>query len=354
MRDAGIADSFLCAPELEFYLFSNIWFSTTPYQSGFDLTPGSENEPPESEDNNSGVPINGSSYLISGPQDIWRNERQTMVNLMIDAGLPVRYHHVEVGPGQQEIELCFLPADEAADGIMLGKYLIRSVADDCGIKACFMPKPIANVAGNGMHIHFRMLKNEQNLLAGNGYGGLSDIGKFFAGGILSHGRSLLALMCPTTNSYIRLRPGHETPTRFFYSSANREAAIRIPKYSTGVNVRCEFRPGDATMNPYLGIAAMLMAGLDGVVRRIDPEPLNLGPFDGVPPAVDPSTCPDCFLPRSLEESLRALETDHDFLTRNDVFSQNLLDNFLTYKREQEIVPIQASPHPLEYEMYWTI
>ena len=354
MRETGIADSFTCAPELEFYIFSNVHFVNEPYRSGYELSAQGAGEC--FEENPGAVHRNlmeSSAHLIAGPRDVWRNVRQETASVMAAAGLPVRYHHVEVGKaGQQEIELCFQPALQAADGILLSKYLIRTVAEEHDVKACFMPKPIAEAAGNGMHIHFRLLKNERNLFAGEGYGGLSELGRQFIGGILSHGRALLALMCPSTNSYRRLRPGYETPTRFFYSAANREAAIRIPKYSSGPHARIEFRAGDATMNPYLGIAAMLMAGLDGIERKVDPTPQNLGPFDGTPPPVSRDECPGCFLPAILEEALQALEQDHEFLMRGEVFDRSLLNNFLSYKREEELYALLGAPHPLEYEMYW--
>jgi len=276
-----------------------------------------------------------------------------MASRIEEAGLPVRYHHLEVGAaGQQEIELGFSDALTTADGILLSKYIIRDIAVAEGIEACFMPKPIADAAGSGQHIHFRVLKDAVNLFAGDGYGGLSEFGKFFIGGIMKHGRSLLAFTSPTTNSYRRLTPGHETPVRFFYSVANREAAIRIPKYSVGKHTRCEFRPGDPMMNPYLAIATLLMAGIDGVKNKIDPEPLHLGPFEALPPPIDESEYPYCFLPRRLNEALDSLEKDQDFLREGDVFDPDLISNYIRYKREEEIDPVMCTPHPLEYEMYW--
>jgi glutamine synthetase len=354
MKNSGVADSFMCAPELEFYIFSNVRFVNSRFQAGFSLSVPGMSDTFDCGFGPTCDPAGGSSaYLVAGTRDSWHNVRQEMALTMAAAGLPVRYHHVEAGDaGQQEIELYFTPALQAADGILLGKYLVRAVAESHKVKACFLPKPIAEAAGSGMHIHFRLLKDGQNLFSGDGYGGLSELGSHFVGGILAHGRALLALMCPTTNSYRRLRPGYETPTRFFYSAANREAAIRIPKYSKGVNTRLEFRPGDALMNPYLGIAAMLMAGLDGIERKLNPSPRQLGPFDGQPPEVDPKQYPECFLPKTLEESLDSLERDHDFLLAGDVFPEALLGNFLSYKRNEELHLISGAPHPLEYEMYW--
>lgn len=354
LRESGVADEFVCAPELEFYLFAEVEFFSDRHEGWYRLgSPGV------------GRPINGqnrgtqrrlretSGYLATSPKDWWQNERAEMASQIAEAGLPVRYHHREVGPsGQQEIEFGFMPALTAADAILLGKYTIRATAKHRGIEACFIPKPIAGSPGNGLHIHFRLLKDGENLFSGDGYGGLSELGKHFAGGLLSHGRALLALTSASTNSYRRLRPGHETPTRFFYSVGNREAAVRIPKYSTGKHSRCEFRPGDATMNPYLGIAAMLMAGLDGVRNRIDPTPGNFGPFDGALPPVDPKEHPTCFLPDNLSEALDALEQDHEFLLAGGVFDKALLDNYTSYKREDEIAILAGTPHPLEYEMYW--
>jgi len=343
MKESGIADSFDCAPELEYYIFRDAQFRNERLGAFYQL---------RVEDGSAEKVKKGAGYLTDGPQDAWRSLRAEMASKMIGAGLPVRYHHAEVGEaGQQEIELGFSPALEAADGIMLGKYLVRSVATRHDVDVCFLPKPIADAAGNGMHIHFRLFKGGENLFAETD--SLSRLGQNFIGGILRHGRALLAIMSPTLNSYRRLRPGHETPTRFFFSTANREAAIRIPSYSVGKHIRCEFRPGDATMNPYLGIAAMLMAGLDGVKNAIDPTSRHLGPFDGPPPPVDMAKYPECFLPRSLDEALRALEDDQEFLTSGGVFDKLLITNFLSYKRD-ELYAMSASPTPLEFEMYWGI
>jgi len=344
LKNSGIGDSFVCAPELEFYLFDGLDSINDRYETGYqiDIADTLKLSP-------------GTGYLAAGSDDYWRNARSEMALKIASMDLSVRYHHVEVGEaGQQEIEFGFMPALVAADGIMLGKFLIRSVASDLGVEACFMPKPIAHAAGNGMHIHFRLYKDNENLFAGDGYAGLSGLGKNFIGGILTHGRALLALLASGTNSYRRLKPGHETPTRFFFSSANREAAIRIPRYSTGKHVRAEFRPGDALMNPYLGIAALLMAGLDGVKNGLDPTPRNLGPFDGTPPSIDKSEHPECFLPSNLEESLDALEKDHQFLLEGNVFDDLLLNNFITYKRDTELDALLGAPHPKEYEMYYDL
>jgi len=356
LKSTGIADSFVCAPELEFYLFSEAGFQNEPYGSWFRLgAPGVGQPAGEEAIGASERLVEGRGYMAVHPQDWWQNERAMMAARIQEAGLPVRYHHFEVGAaGQQEIELGFSDAMVTADGILIGKYIVRDVAVDAGIEACFMPKPISNAAGNGLHIHFRLLKDGQNLFAGDGYGGLSELAKFFLGGILSHGRSILAFTSPTTNSYRRLRPGHETPVRFFYSVANREAAIRIPRYSSGKHARCEFRPGDAMMNPYLAIAGLLMAGLDGIENKIDPTPLNFGPFDGHPPEIDIKGHPECFLPDDMSHSLKSLEADHEFLTKNDIFSESLLENYISCKRENELGPLSRTPHPLEFEMYWGI
>jgi glutamine synthetase len=356
LKESGIGDDFVCAPELEFYLFSAAGFKNDPYGSSYFIdAPGVGKSLGTYETGASERLIEGRGYMAAHPQDWWQKERTIMAAKMAESGLPVRYHHVEVGvAGQQEIELGFSNAITAADGILLGKYIVRSIAVDNGIEACFLPKPIAGAAGSGLHIHFRLLKEKKNLLAGSDYGGLSEIGKYFVGGVLKHGRSLLALFCPTTNSYKRLRPGHETATRFFYSVANRESAIRIPKYSIGKNTRCEFRPGDAMMNPYLALAAMLQAGIDGIEKKIDPTPLKFGPYNEDPEPVDRGEYPDCFLPDDLPQALEALEADNDYLLKNNIFSEILLNNFVSFKRTEEIERILAAPHPLEFEMYWGI
>jgi glutamine synthetase len=354
LEKTGGADCLMCVPELEFYLFRKAEYGNNPFESWYRLDVPGSNCPVDDELSGiPGRPGQGAGYLATGSLDVWRNERRSMASAMATAGLPVKYHHVEAGgAGQQEIELCFQPALEAADSILLGKYLVRSTAENQGVFACFLPKPIAGAPGSGLHIHFKLLKDEKNVLAGNGYGGLSDLGRFFVGGMLKHGRALCAFLAPTTNSYRRLLPGFETPVRFFYSSANREAAVRIPKYSVGENVDAEFRVGDATMNPYLGIAALLLAGIDGMVNKIDPSKGNFGPFDGAPPEIDRAGYPECFLPGSLEESLDALEKDKDFLLQDGVFSEELIRNYVSWKWEEEVRPLSGAPHPLEYEMYW--
>jgi len=356
LGETGIADLFMCAPELEFYLFSGAMFLNEPDHVMYSLNSPGTGYFPESGPGGASTRIqHGRGYMATFPQDYRQNERTEMAGRISEAGYPVRYHHLEVGAaGQQEIEMGFMDALTAADGILTGKYLIRDTAVHNGLEACFLPKPIPAAPGNGLHIHFRLLKNGENMFAGDGYGGLSDIGKYFIGGVLSHGRSILAFSSPSTNSYRRLRPGHETPVRFFYSVANREAAIRIPKYSTGKHARVEFRPGDPTMNPYMAISAMLMAGIDGVRKKIDPTPLNLGPYDGVPPEVSPEEHPECFLPVDLRDAIRSLESDNDYLTAGGVMEDKLIRNFIEYKRKSEIYKISEIPHPFEYEMYWSI
>lgn len=356
MKESGIADNFMCAPELEFYLFRNIQTINSQYEAGYAIDASGFSECGcECGSHSGNIPTAGSGYLITSPGDVWCNIRQEISSKIAEAGIPVRYHHVEAGrAGQQEIELGFMPALEAADAIMLGKYLVRSIASANGIHACFLPKPIPNAPGNGLHVHFRLFKNENNLLYGKSKDGLSETGRFFIGGILYHARAILAFACPTTNSYRRLRPGHETPVRFFYSKANREAAIRIPMYSAGEKIRAEFRPGDATMNPYLALAALLLAGLDGVKNKIDPSTHNLGPFDDTLPELDRNKFPGCFLPRTLEEALDSLQSDSEFLLQTKAFEPELLQNYISYKQEDEIDAVLGTPHPMEFDLYWEI
>ncbi|HDS29616.1 MAG TPA: hypothetical protein ENN67_01095 [Firmicutes bacterium] len=354
MKENKIADNFVCAPEMEFYLFTQAEFMNDPYSASFSIGSPGIGRPRDAMSNPAyGRMMEGQGYLIAYPQDIWQNQRSEMADAISKCGIPVRYHHIEVGvAGQQEIELGFSDALTAADGVLLSKYLIRDIAVKEGIEACFLPKPIAGAAGNGQHVHFRLLKKNENLFAGDGYGGISELGRFFIGGILFHGRSIMSFACPTTNSYKRLQPGHETPVRFFYSVANREAAIRIPKYSVGKHARCEFRPGDPTMNPYLAVAALLMAGIDGIKNKIDPTEHHLGPFDGEPPEIDPNENQRCFLPEDLRSAIKSLQNDNEFLTAGGVFDPTFIKNYIEFKLENELHPIEGAPHPLEYEMYW--
>jgi len=281
-----------------------------------------------------------------------------MVKTIEDCGIPVKYHHHEVGgPGQSEIEIHHHPLLEAGDVTMLVKYLIRMVANNFKKTVTFMPKPLYNEAGSGMHIHLHLFKNNKPLFYDkNGYAGLSELALFFIGGILKHGPALLAFTNPSTNSYKRLVPGFEAPVKAIFGLANRSAAIRIPKYAnTPETKRFEFRPPDATSNMYLALSAMLMAGIDGIKNKIDPIKEGFGPYD-----INVFTLPKAelekikSLPTSLFEALEALKKDHAFLLEGDIFSEQLIETWTDYKIQNEYNEVRNRPHPYEMSLYYDL
>ena len=265
-------------------------------------------------------------------------------------GIPVKYHHHEVGPaGQVEIELNFMPLVQAADAVALAKWVIKNVADLSGLVATFMPKPLYGEAGSGLHFHQYLAKGDLSVFHNRkGDAPLSQVGRWYVGGLLAHGRALSAFANPSTNSSKRLVPGFEAPVRLAYSVGNRTAVIRVPGYAnTPQNVRIEYLLPDATCNPHLVVAAMLMAGLDGIANRIDPgEPLRADLFHM--PLEQLMAIPA--LPHTLGEALDALEQDHDFLLAGGVFTTDLLDTWFSLKRAEE-KEMSERPHPREFELY---
>jgi glutamine synthetase len=261
-------------------------------------------------------------------------------------------HHEVATAGQAEIDMRFDTLLRMADKLMTYKYVVKSVAFAAGFTATFMPKPLFQDNGSGMHTHQSLWDGDEPLFAGDGYGGFSDIGRWYIGGLLAHAPAVLGFAAPTTNSYKRLVPGYEAPVNLVYSQRNRSAACRIPLYSKSPKAkRVEFRCPDASSNPYLAFAAQLMAGLDGVLNKIEPpEPLQVDLFD-LPPselAAIPHT------PSSLEEALDALEADQDFLKAGGVFTQDVIDTWLEYKRIEEADQIRLRPHPWEFALYYDI
>jgi glutamine synthetase len=273
-------------------------------------------------------------------------------------GVPIKYHHHEVGgPGQSEIETPMMGLLDAGDTIMLVKYVTKMTAMAHGQTVTFMPKPLYGEAGSGMHFHQHLFTDKTNLFYDpKGYGCISKLGLYYIGGLLTHGAALLALTNPSTNSYCRLVPGFEAPVNAFFSLGNRSAAIRIPKYATQPDTaRMEFRPPDATCNPYLALAAQLMAGLDGVCRQIDPTEAGFGPIDeDVFSWSDEKRSAIKHLPDSLDEALRALEADHDFLLAGNVFSEEMLHQWINFKRNSEYYAVRNRPHPYEISLYFDV
>jgi glutamine synthetase len=279
--------------------------------------------------------------------------RNTISNLLGEVGIDVECHHHEVATaGQCEIDFRFSNLLHTADNVMLFKYIVKNTAYVHGKTATFMPKPLYGDNGSGMHCHQSLWKDGNPLFAGDQYAGLSEMAKFYIGGLLKHAPALVAFAAPTTNSYKRLVPGFEAPVNLAYSARNRSAAVRIPMFSPSPKAkRLEFRPPDPSCNPYITFAALLMAGLDGIQNRIDPgEPLDKDIYD-LPPE-ELANVPS--LPGTLDEALTALENDHEFLLKGDVFTTKMIERWVSYKREKEITPLRLRPHPLEFSMYYDI
>jgi glutamine synthetase len=274
-----------------------------------------------------------------------------MMLTLIALGCEVETQHHEVATaGQAEIDLRFDSLTRMGDKLMIYKYVVRNVARKHGKTVTFMPKPVFNDNGSGMHVHQSLWKDDKPLFAGNGYAGLSETALHYIGGILKHAPSVLAFSNPTTNSYKRLVPGFEAPVNLAYSQRNRSAAVRIPMYSPSPkSKRVEFRCPDPTCNPYLAFAAMMMAGLDGIENRIDPgEPLDKNIYD-LPPE---ELTKIAKTPGSLGEALKALEGDHEFLLKGDVFDEDVVQTWIDYKREKELSEMALRPHPYEFFLYF--
>ncbi|MCA9117633.1 MAG: type I glutamate--ammonia ligase, partial [Planctomycetaceae bacterium] len=290
-------------------------------------------------------------YFPVSPSDTMNDLRGEMVAEMQKVGITVEAHHHEVGTaGQCEIDMKFDDLLVMADQFMWFKYIIKNVAKRHGKTATFMPKPIFEDNGSGMHTHISLWKDSNPLMAGDGYAGLSEFGLHAIGGILKHGRALIALSNPTANSFHRLVPGFEAPVTLAMSQRNRSASCRIPMYSPSPKAkRVEFRCPDPAACGYLSFTALMMAMLDGVQNRIDPgEPLDRDIYDMTPAELAETNV----APKSLGEALEALEADHEFLTQGEVFSKELIDSFIEYKREAEIDQIRLRPHPLEFDLYY--
>lgn len=359
MKKTGIADQSMWGPEFEFYIFDSMNYSNEINSTSYRIESTEADWRGDLEGVNSGhkIPHHG-GYHAAPPQDDLCNDRTAMVKLIEESGIPVRYHHHEVGgPGQSEIEIALQPLQKVGDVATWVKYMIKMVAKSRGRTATFMPKPLYNEAGNGMHFHQMLFKDGNPLFYDkNGYAGLSELAMYYVGGILKHGPSLLALTNPSTNSYKRLIPGFEAPVNLFFSLANRSAAIRVPKYAINPNEkRIEFRPPDGTCNIYLAVAAQLMAGLDGIKNKIDPRKEGFGPIDKNIFALSKEELSKIkSLPTSLKEAMQALKADHDYLLEGDVFNEDILDTIVNWKMEKEYNEVRNRPHPYEMRLYYDL
>ncbi len=356
LKRSGIGDTAFIGPEAEFFVFSDVRFSTGA-DHGFysvDSPEASWNSGSEEPGGNLGYkPRAQEGYFPTPPIDTLQDIRTEMVLEMQKLGIGIEAQHHEVATaGQCEIDMVFSPLLSMADQVIKYKYVVKNVARQNGMTATFMPKPIFEGNGSGMHCHQSIWKDGVPLFAGDGYGGFSELGLHYVGGILKHSRALAAFTNPTTNSYKRLVPGYEAPVNLALSSRNRSASCRIPMYSQSPKAkRIEVRYPDPTANPYLAFAAMLMAGLDGIENKIDPgEPLDKNIY-----ALSPEEKQGIgSMPGSLEEALDCLEEDHQFLLTGDVFTEDAIQTWVQYKREEECDPVRLRPHPHEFELYYDI
>ena len=358
--DSGVADTSLWVPEFEFYLFNEATIDNGKYSAGYRFTSAENKDdlPGGYVDADGTAVAHRKGYHIDIPFDKYTEVREEMVRLIEGVGCPIRYHHHEVGlSGQQEIETELLPFELVTDRMMYVKDIVHNCALKHGLTATFMPKPLYDEPGNGMHFHIQLRKGGKNVFYdADGYAGLSDTALTFIGGILAHGRSLTAFTNPSTNSFKRLLPGFEAPVKLFFGLANRCAAIRIPKYATSEEAkRIEFRTSDGSCNYYLAMSALLMAGLDGVKNRILPDDRNsFGPFDDNVfdwPEAEQARLES--IPASLEEALEALEEDHEYLMAGGVFNRELIDSWVEEKTK-EVVAVRNRPHPFEMNLYYSL
>lgn len=350
LKSTGIADTAYFGPEAEFFLFSNVQYeigsNVSMYRvdshEGFWNT--ASNDPSMSYLNRI-----KEGYFPLPPNDKTQDIRAEMVDIMVNCGIDVEVHHHEVGGGgQAEIDMRFMPMQKMADNLLLYKYIVKMVAAKYGMAATFMPKPLFEDNGSGMHVHQSLWKDGNTLMFGDNYANLSQLALWYIGGILKHAPAILAFTNPITNSYRRLVPGYEAPVNLVYSNRNRSAAIRIPTYLNSPKAkRIETRFPDPSANPYYAFPALLMAGLDGIKNKIEPgDPVDVDLYEGHVKTE--------MVPGSLKEVLWALEADHDFLLEGGVFTEDIIDSYIEYKMTEESDPVNMRPHPYEFQLYFDI
>ncbi len=356
LASTGIADTAYFGPEAEFYIFDDVRFSQDQHSAFYsvDSVEGVWNSAKDEMPNLGFKPRYKEGYFPVPPMDHFQDLRSEMILVMEKVGIEIEVQHHEVGTaGQAEIDMRFDTLLSMADKLMLYKYVVKSVARAHGHSATFMPKPIFQDNGSGMHTHQSLWSGGEPLFySETGYAGLSDMGRWYIGGLLAHAPAILAFAAPTTNSYKRLVPGYEAPVNLVYSQRNRSACVRIPLYSKSPKAkRLEFRCPDPSCNPYLAFSAMLMAGLDGIQNRTEPpEPVDKDLYD-LPPE-ELARVPQ--VPGSLDAALAALEDDSKFLLVGDVFTDDLIETWVRYKREREVDEVRLRPHPWEFMLYYDI
>ena len=354
LKSTGIADTAYFGPEAEFFIFDSIQYSEEPNNSFFNIDSdeaGWNNKRIEGGGNKGFKPPTKGGYCVAGPTDQLADLRTQMVMTMQAVGIVIETHHHEVASaGQAEIDMKYETLVKMADQVLWYKHIVKNVARAAGKTATFMPKPLFGDNGSGMHTHQSLWKAGKPLFAGDAYAGMSDLALFYIGGLLKHAGAICSFANPTTNSYRRLVPGYEAPVNLAYSARNRSASIRIPMYSSSPKAkRLELRSPDPSANPYLAFAAMMMAGLDGIENRIHPgEPLDKDIYSLSPEEL--AEVPT--VPGSLDASLEALHKDRAFLMKGDVFSNDLIDAWIAYKRENEADHVRLRPVPAEFQLYY--
>ncbi|MGZ3598992.1 MAG: type I glutamate--ammonia ligase [Ktedonobacterales bacterium] len=354
LKTTGIADTAYYGPEAEFFIFDSVAYSATQNHQ-LAIVESSEAHWTSANPGLGHLVRPKEGYFPAAPTDTLQDLRSQMVLNLEQAGIEVEAQHHEVSTGgQAEIDMRFDSLLKMADKLMTYKYIVKNTARVAGKTVTFMPKPIYGDNGSGMHVHQSLWQGEQPLFSdSSAYAGLSQIGRHYIGGLLTHTPALLALAAPTTNSYRRLVPGFEAPVNLVFSQRNRSAAVRIPMYSASPKAkRIEFRPPDPTCNPYLTFAAMLLAGLDGIERGIEPEAHGFGPLDANIYELSAAEMAEIrSVPGSLDEALDALEQDHGFLLAGDVFTRDLLEEYVALKRAQAD-EVRLRPAPLEFALYY--
>jgi glutamine synthetase len=352
LRQTAIGDYCFFGPEAEFFIFDHVSYHNETNTAGYRFESSEGIWSSGRAEENLGYRIrHKEGYVPLPPVDALHDLRSDIVqNLQLVGIIPEMHHHEVASGGQCEIDFRFSTLLGTADNVMLFKYIVKNTAFYYGKAATFMPKPMFGDNGSGMHCHQSLWKDDKPLFAGSEYAGISEMALYYAGGILKHAAAIAALAAPTTNSYKRLVPGYEAPVNLAYSRRNRSAAIRIPMYSESPNAkRLEVRFPDPSCNPYLAFAAMLLAGLDGIQNKIHPgEPLDKDIYDLSPEEL--KNVPT--LPGSLDKALDALEADHDFLLKGNVFTESLIDRWISYKRQKEIDTIRMRPTPMEFQLYF--
>ena len=353
LKASGVGDVAYFGPEAEFFVFDDVRFGLSMNHCFYaiDAEEGPYNSGKTYELGNSGHrPPPKGGYFPVPPVDSLSDLRAEMLTVMAEMGVETEKHHHEVAPSQNELGMKFSTLVRTADRLQIYKYVVQMVAHSYGKTATFMPKPVMDDNGSGMHIHQSIWKGGKPLFAGTGYADLSEVALYYIGGVIKHARAINAFSNPTTNSYKRLVPGFEAPVLLAYSAANRSAACRIPHVTAPEDKRVEVRFPDPAANPYLAFTAMLMAGLDGIENKTHPgDPIDKNLYDL--PAEErhdlPTVC------GSLSEALQALDADRDFLKKGDVFSDDLIDGYLALKRE-EVATLDRTPHPVEFHMYYSV